>query len=77
MQKNHVKGDMEDEDTSAGQQTATTATSEFSVVTYGNPQDQGLPGFLLRRAVCQVGWLPGHACYLLHPGFGLEPHREM
>lgn len=24
--------------------------------------EQGVPCFLLRRAVCQVGWLPGHAC---------------
>lgn len=45
MQKNDVKGDMEDEDTSAGQLTATPATSEFNVLG------------ILRSLVCCAAYL--------------------
>lgn len=40
---------------------ATHATAEFSVLTRGNAQEHGVPCFLFRSAVCQLGWPPGRA----------------
>lgn len=64
----HVKEAIENADSSAGQRLATRATSEFSVLTSGTTQEQGVPRFLFRNAVRLVGWPPHRAfifCYTL------------
>lgn len=55
------KGNLESADSPAGQLLANHATAEFSVLTRGNAQEHGVPCFLFRSTVCQLGWLPGHA----------------
>lgn len=62
----HIKGDVERADSSAGQLQVTHTTSEFSVLTSGNVQEHGVPCFLFRSTVFQVGWSPGHACIFSH-----------
>lgn len=53
--KKHVKGDTE----RADQLLTTRTTSECSV-----GLQEHVAHFLFRSAVCQVGWLPEHACIL-------------
>lgn len=48
------------------------ATSECHVMTSGNTQEPGVPCFSLKRAVFQVGWLPGHACIFYTQALGLN-----
>lgn len=42
--------------------TGLSVTLEFSVVTPGKIQEYGVPCFLSRRTMRQVGWPLGHAC---------------
>lgn len=62
MQKKHVKGAVANADTSVGLLQATQAASETHVLTSGSTPKHGVPCFLYRNAVCQVGRLPGHGC---------------
>lgn len=66
MQKNHIKGDLENTDRPVGQLLATHTTSEFSVLTCRNIQKHDVPCLPFRSTVCHIGWLPGHACIFSH-----------
>lgn len=54
MQK-HIKGDIENAGSSAGQLPATHAASEFSVLTFGTTQEHGVPHFLFTSTACLGG----------------------
>lgn len=62
---------------SASQLLATPATSEPSVLTSGNTPEYGVPCFLFRSLVCQVGWLPDVETSGLPGGNSFPRHGAM
>jgi hypothetical protein len=66
MQKNYIKGDLENTDRPVSQLLVTHTTSEFSVLTPGNVQKHGVPCLPFRSTACPIGWLPDHACIVSH-----------